>query len=172
MSGAVAWLTGLPGSGKTTISTIVAERLRSAGRRVEHLDGDVLRAQFGVTGFERPDREAYLARVGALAAGLEAEGAVVVAALVSPYRASRDAIRARCTRFVEVYVATPLHECERRDPKGMYARARRGEILHFTGVDDPYEPPPCPELTIDTLTMAPDEAAELILDRLGDATPS
>ncbi len=166
------WLTGLPGSGKTTIATIVAERLRSAGRRVEHLDGDVLRARFGATGFERPDREVYLGRVGALAAGLEAEGAVVVASLVSPYRASRDAIRARCGRFMEVFVATPLDECERRDPKGMYARARRGEILHFTGVDDPYEPPLRPELTIDTMTMTAGEAAELILDRLSEATPS
>ena len=166
MIGVVVWLTGLPGAGKTTIAALVAARLRTAGRRVEHLDGDVLRAQLGETGFSRLERESFLERVGGMASQFEAEGAVVVASFVSPYRASRGAIRARCRQFIEVFVATPLAECERRDPKGLYARARRGEILHFTGIDDPYESPTDPELTIDTRTVPPDGAADLILARV------
>lgn len=166
MTGSVVWLTGLPGAGKTTIARIVVDRLRAAGRVVEHLDGDVLRARFGATGFSRPEREAYLERVADLAARLEDQGMVVVASLVSPYRASRAAIRARCRHFLEVFVSTPLEECERRDPKGMYARARRGEIPHFTGVSDPYEPPLTPDLVIDTVAGSAEAAAELIVSRV------
>jgi len=167
-AGAVIWLTGLSGAGKTTVASLVVERLRSRGVWVEHLDGDVLRSQLGRPGFSRADREKYLAEVGALASRLESEGAVVVASLISPYQSSRDDIRRRCRRFVEVYVSTPLATCERRDPKGLYARARRGEIDHFTGISDPYEPPSRAAVSIDTTLVTPDEAANRILAAFGD----
>ena len=130
----VIWLTGLPGSGKSTIADHVAEQLRAAGRRVERLDGDQVRALFPGTGFDREAREEHLRRIGYLASRLEAHGTFVVASFVSPYRESRDFVRSLCRRFVEVWVNTPLEECERRDPKGLYQKARRGEISRFTGL--------------------------------------
>jgi adenylylsulfate kinase len=113
-------------------------------------------------GFTRPERDAHIRRVGYLASRLEHHGVIVIAALVSPYRSSRDFVRGLCRRFVEVFVATPLVECERRDVKGLYARARRGEIANFTGIDDPYEPPESPELVVDTTGLSVDEAADQI----------
>jgi adenylylsulfate kinase-like enzyme len=100
-----------------------------------------------------------------MASRLAAHGVTVVASFVSPYKESRDFIRQLCRRFVEVYVATPLEECERRDPKGLYARARRGEIRNFTGIDDPYEPPDRPELTLDTRKASVEECVKKVLDR-------
>ena len=102
-------------------------------------------------------------RVGYLASRLEAHGVVVVASLISPYRDSRAAVRALCSTFVEVHVATALAECERRDPKGLYRRARAGEITQFTGVDDPYEPPAAPEIVVDTARESAADAADRIL---------
>lgn len=168
---AVIWLTGLPGAGKTTIAQRVGAGLRTRGVPVEQLDGDAVRAVFPGTGFSRAERDAHVRRIGFMASRLEAHGVFVVASFVSPYREARAAARALCRRFVEVYVATPLDECERRDPKGMYARARRGEITSFTGVDDPYEPPTAPELTLDTAAIGPDEAAGRILALLADQRP-
>jgi adenylylsulfate kinase-like enzyme len=102
-----------------------------------------------------------------MASRLAEHGVTVVASFVSPYRESRDFIRRLCRAFVEIYVATPLDECERRDAKGLYARARRGEIKNFTGIDDPYEPPEHPELTLDTCALSLDESVARVLDRLG-----
>jgi adenylylsulfate kinase len=160
----VVWLTGLPGSGKTTIAERVSQELRRRGHRVEVLDGDAMRSVFPQTGFSKMERDAHIRRAGYLASRLEFHGVIVVASFVSPYREARAAARALCRTFVEVYVATPLDECERRDVKGMYARARRGEIQQFTGVSDPYEAPVSPELVIDTRDLSVDEAARRVLE--------
>jgi adenylylsulfate kinase len=160
---AVIWFTGLPGAGKSTIATWVAERLRDRGLPVEQLDGDAVRRIFPATGFTRAERDEHLRRVGYLAGRLEAHGVFVVASFVSPYADSRAAVRAGCGSFVEVYVSTPLAECERRDPKGLYARARRGEIADFTGVSDPYEPPPAPEIEVDASRVSVEAAGAKVL---------
>ncbi|MGE0816231.1 MAG: 3'(2'),5'-bisphosphate nucleotidase CysQ [Vicinamibacterales bacterium] len=162
----VVWLTGLSGSGKSTIAAPLVEALRARGARVEWLDGDAIREVFPSTGFTRPDRDAHIRRVGYLASRLEAHGVTVVATLVSPYRDSRQFVRGLCTRFVEVHVATPFSECERRDPKGLYRKARAGQIANFTGLDDPYEAPEAPEVTIDTTALSPEAAAARILAHL------
>lgn len=160
---AVIWLTGLSGSGKSTIAAKLVAALTARGLRVEQLDGDSVRALFPQTGFTRPERDAHIRRVGYLASRLEANGVFVVASFVSPYQDSRDFVRGLTKRFVEVYVSTPLEECERRDVKGLYARARRGEIPNFTGISDPYEPPAQPEIVIDTTRVGADDAVERIL---------
>src|SRR6266550_4396718 len=147
---AVLWFTGLPGSGKSTIASWVADHLRAQGVRVERLDGDTIRRIFPDTGFTRLEREEHIRRAGYLASRLEHHGIFVIATFVSPYEASRQFVRRMCANFVEIHVATPLEVCEQRDKKGLYAKARRGEIKNFTGIDDPYEPPSNPELTIDT----------------------
>jgi len=163
---AVLWLTGLPGAGKTTVAHRLVAALRERGHRVEHLDGDSIRSLFPGTGFTREERDGHARRVGHLAATLERHGVWVVVSLISPYRDSRRFARDLCRRFVEIHVATPLEECERRDPKGLYARARRGEIQHLTGIDDPYEPPERAEIAFDTRTLPPEAAAERILERV------
>jgi 3'(2'),5'-bisphosphate nucleotidase len=160
---AVVWLTGLSGAGKSTIAAALTTRLVARGARVEPLDGDAIRDVFPATGFSRAERDAHVRRVGYLASRLEAHGVTVVASLVSPYRDARQFVRSLCRRFVEVHVATPLDECERRDPKGLYRRARAGELAHFTGVDDPYEPPDAPEITLDTRELSAAAAADRIL---------
>lgn len=154
----VIWFTGLSGSGKSTIADAVEGELRRRSLKVERLDGDTLRNIFPMTGFTREERDTHIRRVGYLASKLEQHGVFVVASFVSPYNDSREFVRGLCGSFVEVHVATPLEECERRDVKGLYAKARRGEIRNFTGIDDPYETPEKPELTIDT-TVTPVEAA-------------
>ena len=164
----VLWFTGLSGSGKSTIAERVHAELERRGTEVEYIDGDALRAVFPSTGFTREQREEHLRRTGYMASRLEAHGIVVVASFVSPYRESRDFIRQLCRNFMEIYVSTPLEECERRDVKGLYARARRGEIRNFTGIDDPYEPPEHPELTLDTRSLSVDQAVATVLERFGD----
>ena len=134
---------------------------------VEYIDGDALREVFPNTGFTRAEREEHLRRTGYMASRLAAHGVTVVASFVSPYRESRDFIRKHCRKFVEIYVATPLDECERRDVKGLYARARRGEIKNFTGIDDPYETPEHPELTLDTRALSVEECVARVLERHG-----
>ncbi|MEO7987377.1 MAG: adenylyl-sulfate kinase [Gemmatimonadales bacterium] len=163
MPAPVLWFTGLSGSGKSTIATKVHEELERQGRNVEYIDGDALREVFPNTGFSREEREEHLRRTGYMASRLAAHGVTVVASFVSPYRESRNFIRQLCRDFVEIYVATPLDECERRDVKGLYARARRGEIRNFTGIDDPYEPPEQPELTLDTRALSVDECVAKVL---------
>lgn len=165
---AVLWFTGLSGSGKSTIASRVHDELQRRGVEVEYIDGDALRSVFPTTGFTRAEREEHLRRTGYLASRLEAHGVTVVASFVSPYRESRDFIRKLCRDFVEIYVATPLEECERRDPKGLYARARRGEIPNFTGIDDPYEPPEHPELTLDAGALSVEQCVAQVLARFGD----
>jgi adenylylsulfate kinase len=161
----VLWFTGLSGSGKSTIATRVRAELESRGVEVELIDGDALREVFPNTGFTRAEREEHLRRTGYMASRLAAHGVTVVASLVSPYRESRDFIRKLCREFVEIYVATPLEECERRDVKGLYARARRGELRNFTGIDDPYEPPENPELTLDTRALSVEQCVTEVLAR-------
>jgi len=160
----VLWFTGLSGSGKSTIATRVHQELAGRGIEVEYIDGDALREVFPHTGFSRAEREEHLRRTGYMASRLAAHGVAVVASLVSPYRDSRNFIRALCPGFSEIYVATPLEECERRDVKGLYARARRGELRNFTGLDDPYEPPEQPELTLDTRVLTVEQCVTKVLD--------
>jgi len=162
-SARVIWFTGLSGAGKSTIASALFDELTGRGIPAEYLDGDVIRGLFPGIGFTRPERDAHVKRVGFLASRLEHHGVTTICALISPYREARDAVRRLCRRFVEVYVSTPLDECERRDPKGLYARARRRELTNFTGIDDPYEPPEHPELTIDTTSMTVGEEVERVL---------
>jgi adenylylsulfate kinase len=159
----VVWLTGLPASGKSSMSAQIARDLERKGFKVELLDGEVVRSIFPDAGFSRAERDQHVRRVGHLASRLEQQGVCVVAALVSPYAESRAFVRRLCRNFVEVHVATPLDECERRDPKGLYARARRGEIRNFTGVDDPYEAPLSPEVRVDTRQLTAAEAAAKVM---------
>lgn len=161
---AVVWFTGLSGSGKSTLAEWVGRELRARGERVEMLDGDALRGVFPATGFSRAERDAHVRRAGYLASRLEHHGVFVLASLISPYRESRAFIRGLCRRFIEVHVSTPIEACEQRDVKGLYARARRGEIAEFTGVSDPYEPPESPELRIDTTGISVEEAGRRVLD--------
>lgn len=163
----VIWFTGLSGAGKSAIAERVARDLGSRGLRVEHLDGENVRQLFPETGFTAPERDAHIRRVGLLASMLGKNGTFVVASFVSPYEVSRQFVRSLCPQFLEVYVATPLEVCEARDEKGLYARARRGEIRHFTGIDDPYEPPARPDLVVDTRATTPDDAAAAVITELG-----
>jgi adenylylsulfate kinase len=164
----VIWLTGLSGAGKSTIAEHLCRVMRRRRLRVEWIDGDAIRDLFP-TGFTRPERDGHIRRIGYMASVLERHGIFVVASFVSPYAESRHFVRTLCRNFVEVYVATGLEECERRDVKGLYAKARRGEIKHFTGLDDPYEPPAQPELVIVPGTSVA-EAGDAILRAIGVAT--
>ena len=151
--GATVWMTGLPASGKSTVAAGLEARLLESGRSAYVLDGDNLRHGLnGDLGFSADDRAENVRRTAEVSALLADAGVVVLVALVSPYRADRDAARAAHDRrglpFLEVWVATSLEECERRDPKGLYARARAGEITGMTGVDDPYEPPESPDVVV------------------------
>jgi len=161
---AVVWFTGLSGAGKTTLARKVQEELTNRGFRSESLDGDVIRNVFPTTGFTRAERHAHVCRVGYLASRLESHGVSSIAALISPYAESRTFVRGLCKNFLEIHLSTPLAECERRDVKGLYAKARSGAIKGFTGIDDPYEPPTSPELTIDTSKTNVDDAARQIVD--------
>lgn len=164
----VLWFTGLSGSGKSTIARGVVAELKSKGLNVEHLDGDGIRSLFPETGFTKDDRDRHIKWVGYLASVLERNGIFVVATFVSPYRETRFFVRSLCRSFCEVYISTPLDVCERRDVKGLYERARKGEIQHFTGISDPYEPPDYPELTIDTQTIAVGDAVSIVLNHALD----
>ena len=164
---AVLWFTGLSGSGKSTIGHRVCAALEGRGFRVEYLDGDTIRDIFPTTGFTKADRDVHIKRVGHLASTLERNGVFVVAAFISPYADTRTFVRELCNRFIEIFVSTPLEVCEQRDVKGLYAKARRGEITQFTSIDDPYEAPTSPELNVDTSSMSVDEAADKVMEYLG-----
>jgi adenylylsulfate kinase len=149
--GAVVWLTGLSGAGKSTIARAVEAELLARGMRAEVLDGDAIREKFSRgLGYSKQDRDENVRRAGYVAGLLARHGVVVLVALISPYRAARDQVRediqSAGIRFVEVFVNAPLEVCEGRDPKGLYEKARRGEIPAFTGLEDPYEPPAAPEV--------------------------
>jgi adenylylsulfate kinase len=162
----VVWFTGLSGAGKSSIAALVAERMTARGDCVELLDGDVIRGLFPNTGFSVKERAEHVRRVGFLASRLVYHGVSVIAALISPSSASRAFVRNLCHEFVEVHVSTPISVCERRDTKGLYARARLGQLRDFTGIDAPYEIPSNPEVTIDTTQMSVDDAAALVLDAI------
>ncbi|MBM3265125.1 MAG: bifunctional sulfate adenylyltransferase/adenylylsulfate kinase [candidate division Zixibacteria bacterium] len=160
------WFTGLSGSGKSTTASVLTVRLQAYGRQVTVLDGDVVRTHLSKKlGFSREDRDTNIRRIGFVASEIVRHGGATVCAAVSPYRATRDEVRAMIDpdRFVEVFVDTPLYVCEKRDVKGMYAKARRGEIAGFTGIDDPYEPPLHPEIHLDTVGCTAEENAERIV---------
>ena len=166
----VIWFTGLSAAGKTTMATSLADKLDILGHKVEHLDGDLVRKMFPGTGFTREERDMHIKRIGYLAAMLEKHDVFVVASFISPYREARTFVRSQCNNFIEVYVSTPLEECERRDPKGLYKKARDGEILNFTGISDPYEPPVNPEIEIDTTGISVEDAVNRILAYLTKQT--
>ena len=166
-SGAVVYLTGLSGSGKSTIAEALAASLRAGGRTVEIVDGDVLRARDATPlGFDRASREAQVRRGAELAAELAAGGSIVVSALISPFErarlGARSIIEAAGAPFHIVYVSTPIEVAEARDPKGHYRRARAGEIRDFTGIDSPYEAPTDAALVIDTTSTSVEEAVRAI----------
>ncbi|HIK54162.1 MAG TPA: adenylyl-sulfate kinase [Synechococcales cyanobacterium M55_K2018_004] len=165
--GLVLWLTGLSGAGKTTIARGVEHELKRRACLVEVLDGDVMRTNLckGL-GFSREDRETNIRRIGFVANLLSRNGVIAIAAVISPYRSIRDEIRDMSDRFMEVYVNAPLEVCEARDPKGLYAMARAGELLAFTGIDDPYEPPLEPDLVCHTDIETPEESIRKIVDKL------
>jgi len=158
--GGIVWLTGLPGAGKSTIATGAAEALKAEGYRAYVLDGDVLRRGLNADlGFSAADRDENVRRVGEVACLFADAGILSVVALISPYARGRGQVRERAgRRFHEVYVKAPVEICARRDPKGLYAKARGGELPGLTGVSAPYEPPQRPELTIET-SAEPQEAS-------------
>jgi sulfate adenylyltransferase len=165
------WFTGLSGAGKSTTAEIVVSRLLEHGRQVTLLDGDVVRTHLSKgLGFSKEDRDANILRIGFVAAEIVRHGGAVVCAAVSPYRATRDAVREMvgASNFIEVFVDTPLDVCESRDTKGMYAQARRGVIKNFTGIDDPYEAPASAELILDTTSATAEENAGRIVRMLID----
>ena len=168
MSGATVWITGLPCSGKSTVAARVAEALRARGRRVEVLDGDVVRARLSPNlGFSREDRDAHVRRIGFICELLSRQDVVAIAAVISPYRDVREELRrGLAPRFVEVWTSCPVEVCEARDVKGLYRRARAGEVRGFTGVDDPYEPPLAAEVVLRTDRETPEESARRVLEAL------
>jgi 3',5'-nucleoside bisphosphate phosphatase len=165
-TGVCFWLTGLSGSGKSSVGRLAAGQLRDRGHRVEVLDGDDVRQNLCAgLGFSREDRDVNVRRIAWVADLLSRNGVVTFVAAVSPYRRTRDEARARMgDRFVEVHVRASVEECERRDVKGLYERARAGEIQGFTGVSDPYEEPEAPELTLDTEAETVEQSAERLID--------
>jgi adenylylsulfate kinase len=166
-AGFTVWLTGLPCSGKTTLAGVLAELLRARGLKVEVLDGDVMRQRLSPElGFSRADRDQNVQRVGFVAELLNRNGVAVIAALVSPYAAARAELRQRLGNFIEVHVDCALEECERRDPRGLYARARAGALQGLTGFDAPYERPAQPELRLDTEHEPPAACAAHIVAAL------
>lgn len=158
------WFTGLSGSGKTTISSIVEARLKQRGLAVERLDGDVVRTHLSQgLGFSKADRDTNIRRIGWVAQLLNRHNVNVIAAAISPYREVRDALRAQSQHFIEVFCDAPLAVLAARDPKGLYKQAMAGSIKHFTGVDDPYEPPLHAELHLKTDSQTAAAYAEEIL---------
>lgn len=167
--GFCVWFTGLSASGKSTTAEILTVLLQEHGRQVTVLDGDVVRHNLSRgLGFSKEDRDANIRRIGFVAAEIVKHQGTVICAAVSPYRATRNDVRTAVgsDRFIEVFVNTSLEECERRDVKGMYQKARRGEIKNFTGIDDPYEAPVQPEIVIDTMARSAEENARLIIGYL------
>ena len=167
--GVVVWLTGLSGSGKTTVAQALAEVLIRAGHSAHVLDGDRLRTGLNSDlGFSPEDRAENIRRAGEVAALFADAGVIAIAAFISPYRAGRDAARraAGAQHFFEVFLDTPIEECERRDPKGLYRRARAGDLLDFTGVSAPYESPLDPDVHI--MTCSVEETVDRICRLLAD----
>jgi bifunctional enzyme CysN/CysC len=163
------WLTGLSGAGKSTIANLLEKQLFASGKHTYVLDGDNIRQGLNRDlGFSEADRVENIRRAMEVARLFVDAGLVVIVAFISPYRAERDLARSRFEpdEFVEIYIDASLEECERRDPKGLYAKARRGELINFTGIDSDYEPPEAPEIRLDTVAKTPDECVDLILSYL------
>jgi adenylylsulfate kinase len=162
------WFTGLSGSGKTTITTHLVKELRRRGSKLEVLDGDIVRENLSKgLGFSKEDRDTNIRRIAFVADLLSRNDVPVITAAISPYREIRDEARKKMgERFIEIYTQAPLEVCEERDVKGLYAKARAGEIKEFTGISDPYEPPENPEILIETDKQSPEESAQQILDYL------
>lgn len=169
--GACIWFTGLSGSGKSTTANILTTMLLEHGRQVTVLDGDIVRTHLSKgLGFSKEDRDTNVRRIGFVAGEIVRHGGIVVCAAISPYRATRNDIRNTMgeEQFIEVFVDTPLEVCETRDSKGLYAKARRGEIKGFTGIDDPYEPPLNSEIDLNTVELTPEQNARLIINHLAE----
>jgi adenylylsulfate kinase len=166
--GFVVWLEGLSGSGKTTLSQALAPRLRSLGWKVEILDGDEMRQMFSPElGFSRKDREVHARRVSFVSRMLARNGVAVVVAMITPYETSRQAARSVVgRRFLEVWLNCPIEVCRQRDPKGIYRRTMEGTVTKMTGVDDPFEEPLNPDLTVDTSALSVDRSIDRIVDQL------
>jgi adenylyl-sulfate kinase len=171
--GLVIWLTGLPGSGKTTIARELEPRLRNQGWSVEILDGDEIRENLSKgLGFSREDRETHLKRATYVAKLLSRNGVAVIAAFISPYRSIRAYARKETTNFVEVYVKCSVETCAKRDPKGLYKKASTGQIKDLTGPQDLYEEPLNPDVTVDTEHLSVSQSANEILTKLARLFPS
>ncbi|MGF1568230.1 MAG: adenylyl-sulfate kinase [Nodosilinea sp.] len=165
--GATVWFTGLSGSGKSTITMAVAEKLEAEGYAFEILDGDIVRTNLTKgLGFSREDRDENIRRIGFVSNLLTRNGVIVLVSAISPYREVRDEVRDRIGDFIEVHVSAPLDVCEQRDVKGLYKRARAGEIKGFTGIDDPYEAPLNPEVNCQTHQETLDESVAKVLEAL------
>lgn len=166
-SGLTIWFTGLPGSGKSTIANLAAEKLKARGYKVERLDGDIVRKSLTRDlGFSKDDRNKNIERVTFVAKLLTRNGVIVLSSFVSPYRAARENARKEIGLFFEVYVKCSIEECMRRDVKGMYKKAVAGEIKEFTGISDPYEEPKSAELILESDKLTPQESAEKVLNIL------
>ena len=162
------WFTGLSGSGKTTLTNLLVKELRARGSKLEVLDGDIVRENLSKgLGFSKEDRDTNIRRIAFVANLLSRNGVPVITAAISPYREIRDEARQLMDeRFIEVYLKASVEACEQRDVKGLYAKARAGEIKEFTGVSDPYEPPKRPEIVCDTENETPEQSAQKIIDYL------
>ncbi len=167
--GVTIWFTGLSGAGKTTIRMAVEEKLRGNGLKVEVLDGDIVRENLTKgLGFSKEDRDENIRRIGFVAHLLTRNGVIVLVSAISPYRNIRQQVREQIGNFVEVFVNAPLEVCESRDVKGLYRKARAGEIKQFTGIDDPYEPPLNPEIECRTDQETLDESVAKVMKALAD----
>jgi adenylylsulfate kinase len=168
--GFTLWFTGLSGAGKTTITNVLVKELLARGSKLEVLDGDVVRENLSKgLGFSKEDRDTNIRRIAFVANLLSRNGVPVITAAISPYRAIRDEARQMMDdRFIEVYAKASVEVCEERDTKGLYAKARSGEIKEFTGVSDPYEEPENPEIVVETAEQTPEESAQQILTYLED----
>ena len=165
--GIVIWLTGLSSAGKSTLGGEVLDRLRAMGHKVEMLDGDMVRKHLSRDlGFTKKDRDENIRRIGFVAELLAKNGIIVIVSAISPYRAMRDEVRSRLPGFIEVYVNAPLAVCEGRDVKGLYQKARAGEIQEFSGVNDPYEPPTEPEVECRTDLESVEQSVCKILEHV------
>jgi adenylyl-sulfate kinase len=172
-NGLVLWFTGLSGAGKTTISNVVEPELERRGLVVDHLDGDIVRTHLSKgLGFSKEDRDVNIARIAWVASRVARAGAAVIVSAISPYEEARRHARQLIEQhvpFVEIHVATPIEECARRDPKGLYAKAFSGELRDFTGVSAPYEAPAHPEIRLETVGSTPGDAARAVLTYLEHA---
>jgi adenylylsulfate kinase len=163
--GFTLWFTGLSGSGKTTITNQLVKELRKRGSKLEVLDGDIVRENLSKgLGFSKEDRDTNIRRIAFVANLLSRNGVPVITAAISPYREIRDEARELMDgRMIEIYTQAPLEVCEERDVKGLYAKARAGEIKEFTGISDPYEPPENPEIVLETDKQSPEESAQQVI---------